>query len=78
MLYSETRIYAAEHSKRFSFVGSRIVKQGNNRPAQLTQEITEEFADFSMTDITGEKAEIQTEALTAGADRDTRYDRDLI
>jgi hypothetical protein len=78
MLYSETRIYAAEHSKRFSFVGSRIVKQGNNRPAQLTQEITEEFADFSMTDITGEKAEIQTEALTAGADRDARYDRDLI
>jgi len=56
----------------------RIVKQGDDRPAQVTQEITEELANFIMADVTGEKAKIQTETLTAGADRNAGYNRDLI
>ena len=78
IFYAKTRIYAAEHSERFSPVSARIVKQGNDGPTQVTQEVTEEPAHFSVADIAREKAEIQTEALTAGTDRDSRYDRDLI
>jgi hypothetical protein len=71
-------MYAPEHSKGFSPVCRRIVEQHDDRAAQVTQEVTKEFTNFGMTDIAGEKAEVQTEELTLRAYRDARYNRDLI
>jgi hypothetical protein len=45
---------------------------------QVTQQLAEKHADFFLPDIVEIKLVVQTQVLAAGADGDSRNDRDLV
>jgi energy-coupling factor transporter ATP-binding protein EcfA2 len=59
-------------------VNLAIIQQGDDVPAKMTQQMSEEFADLKSADIVRIKAVIQAQALNPGADRNSRNGRDFV
>jgi len=64
--------------ERCSLVGGRIVQNHDHLAPQVAQQLAEKQANFFLPDVVEIKLIVQTQALTAGAYRDSGNDRDLV
>jgi len=55
-----------------------VVEQHDDVPAQVTQEVAEELADFPLTDVGEVQAVVEPQMSAAGAHRDGRNRRDFL
>ena len=62
----------ADFSNPFSFVNTGVVPDHDDVPAEVAQQVPEEFADLAVPDVRGVALEVQADAPTAGCKGDAR------
>ncbi len=68
----------ADFPNRFSFVNAGVVPDHDDMPAEVAQQVAEEFADPAVPDVRGVALEVQADATTPGSNGDARNHRDAI
>ena len=63
---------AADLPNPFSFVNARVVPDHDDVPAEVAQQIPEEFTDLAVPDVRGVALEVQADAATPGCKGDAR------
>ncbi len=66
----QPRELAADFPNSFSFVNAGVVPDHDNVPAEVAQQVPEEFADLAVPDVRGVALEVQADAPTPGSQRD--------
>jgi hypothetical protein len=74
----EPREAAAEFPNGFAFVNAGIIPDHSDVPAEVAQQIPEEFADLAVPDVRIVALEVQADASTPGSQRDTGDHGDAI
>ena len=74
----EPREAAAEFPNGFAFVNAGIIPDHSDVPAEVAQQVPEEFADLAVPDVLRVALEVQADAPTPGSKRDARDHGDTI
>ncbi len=69
---------AAGFPNPFSLVNAGVVPDHDDVPAEVAQQVPEEFADLVVPDVRGVALEVQSDAPTPGCQGDARYHGDAI
>ncbi len=69
---------AAEFPNPFSFVNAGVVPNHDDGPAEMAQQVPEEFADLTVPDVLRVAPEVQADAPTLGSQGDARDHGDAI
>ena len=62
----------ADFPNRFSFVNAGVVPDQDDVPAEVAQQVAEEFADLVVPDVLRVALEVQADAPTPGSNGDAR------
>jgi hypothetical protein len=68
----QARKPAADFPNPFSFVNAGVVPDHDDVPAEVVQQVPEEFADLVVPDVLRVALEVQADAPTPGGDGDAR------
>ncbi len=74
----QPRELAAEFPNPFSSVNAGVVPDHDDVPAEVAQQVPEEFADLVVSDVLRVALEVQADAPTPGSKRDARDHGDAI
>jgi len=74
----QSREPAADFPNRFSFVNAGVVPDHNDVPAEVTQQVSKEFAHFVVPDVLRVALEVQADAPTSGRNGEARDHGDAI
>lgn len=74
----QARTSPEELAERRAGVGGGVVQQNDDGTAEVPQQFLEKEADFFLSDVVEEKQVVEAQALSPGADRNSRDDRDFI
>ncbi len=74
----QSREPAADFPNPFSFVNAGVVPDHDNVPAEVAQQVPEEFADLVVSDVLRVALEVQADAPTPGCKGDARDHGDAI
>ena len=74
----QPREAAADFPNPFSFVNAGVVPDHNDVPAEVAQQVSEEFADLAVPDVRGVALEVQADAPTPGCKGEARDHGDAI
>jgi hypothetical protein len=74
----QARVAAEELGERRSGVRGGIVQQNDDRAAKVAQQFLEEEDDFFLPDVVEEKQVVEAQAMSLGAEGDSRDDGDFI
>ena len=69
---------AAEFPNPFSFVNAGVIPDHDDVPAEVAQQVAEEFADLAVPDVRGVALEVQADAPTPRCKGDARDHGDAI
>ncbi len=69
---------AADFPDPFSFVNAGVVPDHDDVPAEVAQQVPQEFADLAVPDVCGVALEVQADAPTPGCQGDARDHGDAI
>ncbi len=69
---------ATDFPNPFSFVNARVVPDHDDVPAEVAQQVPEEFADLVVSDVLRVALEVQADAPTPGSQGDARDHGDAI
>ena len=75
---AETGVLPQQFLQRFPVMGAGVVQQGDHRPLQMAQQVTEEHADFLLADVLVVQLVEQAQTLSFRADRDPRDHGNLV
>lgn len=78
MLDVQPAVLPEKFCQRCSVVGGGIVQENDQRAAQMAQQAAQEQANLLLPDIVEVELVVQTQALSSGAHRDARNDRDFV
>ena len=78
MLDTQAAMLSQQLLERCSLVGGGIVQNHDHLAPQVAQQLAQKHANFFLPDIVEIKLIVQTQALAAGANGDSRNDRDLV
>ncbi len=68
----QSREPAADFPNPFSFVNAGVVPDHDDVPAEVAQQVSEELADLTVSDIVRVTLEVQADTPTPGSKRDAR------
>ena len=68
----QSREAAADFPNPLSFVNAGVVPDDDHVPAEVVQQVPEEFADLAVPDVVCVTLEVQADALTPGSNGDAR------
>ncbi len=74
----QSREPAADFPNPFSFVNAGVVPDHDDAPAEVAQQVSEEFAHLVVLDVLRVALEVQPDASTPGRNGDARDHRDAI
>jgi len=74
----QPREAAADFPNSVSFVNAGIVPDDDDVPAEVAQQVAEEFADLAVPDVVRVALEVQADAPTPGSNADPRDHGDAI
>ncbi len=74
----EPREAAAEFPNGFAFVNAGVIPDHSDVPAELAQQVPEEFADLAVPNVCGVALEVQADVPTPGCKGDARDHGDAI
>ncbi len=74
----QSREPATDFPNPFSFVDAGVVPDHNDVPAEVAQQVSEEFTHLVVPDVLRVTPKVQADPPTPGSNRDARNDRDPI